>query len=610
MPHESGKIDRAHTTRNKREDMSTLAPISPTFRSDMSVHLIDSMGGDERVIRAAKVSTEGDNAISFDTLDDDLKKYIEDENDEIAQMTEEERFRFIDFLVRNRHGCYDDQTEVLTKRGWVMWSDVLDNDEFFTRDLDNDVVLFSPASRIVREQYDGEMISFQTQHLDLVVTPNHNMVASRRTHANNYTSYELVRADEMTGRAYRVPKTGGEWRGIDSKWSEAHLALLGFFIGDGNQRNHASTPTFNIRKLREIAFLEDTVALIPNAEVSILESGARSVTGLDREFRELLSQCYEDKKKVIPSEVQSLGIDHLSAVLDGMLASDGHKKHGGDHVYFTTSAPLRDGLMELCAKIGLATSTKETRYTDGKYAGERSLPVHVISVFKGKNAHPRIGWTIADRERQVIRVPYSGMVYCATVPNGTLFVRRNGKTAWSGNSPFEHVVETFFIGAPIFVWREIMRHRMASYNEESGRYKVLESCFYLPGSDRKLVQVGRTGAYTFIDGSPEQHTLLDREMRDAAREDTDRYHRLLGEGIAKEVARMTLPLNIYSHAWMTLNARSLMNFLSLRVKSEISTYPSFPQREIEMVAEVMEEIFAEIAPLTYRSFIERGRVSP
>jgi thymidylate synthase (FAD) len=62
-------------------------------------------------------------------------------------------------------------------------------------------------------------------------------------------------------------------------------------------------------------------------------------------------------------------------------------------------------------------------------------------------------------------------------------------------SPFEHSVFTFYVSAPIFVWREHMRHRMASYNEESGRYKVLEPVFYIPGPDRALVQVGKAGAY-------------------------------------------------------------------------------------------------------------------
>jgi len=60
-------------------------------------------------------------------------------------------------------------------------------------------------------------------------------------------------------------------------------------------------------------------------------------------------------------------------------------------------------------------------------------------------------------------------------------------------SPFEHNSMTFFVRAPIFVWREHMRHRIASYNEESGRYRQLEPVFYVPGHDRPVVQVGKTG---------------------------------------------------------------------------------------------------------------------
>jgi thymidylate synthase (FAD) len=70
-------------------------------------------------------------------------------------------------------------------------------------------------------------------------------------------------------------------------------------------------------------------------------------------------------------------------------------------------------------------------------------------------------------------------------------------------SPFEHSVFTFYVKAPIFVWREHMRHRMASYNEESGRYRVLEPEFYIPGQDRKLLQIGKPGAYTFEPGDAE-----------------------------------------------------------------------------------------------------------
>jgi thymidylate synthase (FAD) len=82
-------------------------------------------------------------------------------------------------------------------------------------------------------------------------------------------------------------------------------------------------------------------------------------------------------------------------------------------------------------------------------------------------------------------------------------------------SPFEHSVFTFFVKAPIFMWREHFRHRMASYNEESGRYKVLEPEFYVPGPERKLIQVGKPGAYEFVDGTPEQFDLVTNETKKA-----------------------------------------------------------------------------------------------
>ena len=77
-----------------------------------------------------------------------------------------------------------------------------------------------------------------------------------------------------------------------------------------------------------------------------------------------------------------------------------------------------------------------------------------------------------------------------------------------------------------------------------------------------------------------------------------------------EVARMVLPLNIYSSMYVTMNARSLMNFLSLRRHVDGSAFPSFPQREIEMVAEQMESLWAGLMPLTHAAFVRNGRVCP
>jgi len=177
-------------------------------------------------------------------------------------------------------------------------------------------------------------------------------------------------------------------------------------------------------------------------------------------------------------------------------------------------------------------------------------------------------------------------------------------------SPFEHSVFTFYVKAPIFVWREHMRHRIASYNEESGRYRVLEPEFYIPSKERKLVQVGKPGAYFFEEGTEDQYILVGQQMTRACEEAYEKYEVMLEAGVAREVARAVLPVSIYSSAYVTMNARALMNFLSLRVEAEDAHFPSHPQREIEMVAEKYERIFADIMPITHESFVANGRVSP
>ena len=177
-------------------------------------------------------------------------------------------------------------------------------------------------------------------------------------------------------------------------------------------------------------------------------------------------------------------------------------------------------------------------------------------------------------------------------------------------SPFEHNSMTFYVQAPIFVFREFMRHRIASYNEESGRYRELRPVFYVPGPDRKLRQEGKPGHYVFVDGTPEQHALVRELTQTSCRAAYAAYRAMLEAGVAREVARIVLPLTLYSSMYVTMNARALMNFLSLRVQRADSTFPSYPQREIEMVAEQMETRWAELMPLTHAAFEAGGRVAP
>ena len=177
-------------------------------------------------------------------------------------------------------------------------------------------------------------------------------------------------------------------------------------------------------------------------------------------------------------------------------------------------------------------------------------------------------------------------------------------------TPFEHNSMTFLVRAPIFVWREHHRHRIGlSYNEESGRYSQLKPEFYVPADDRGMRQVGKPGAYEYV-ADPAMAVRVRKDIAEAAEMSYQHYESMLNGGVAREVARMVLPVNIYSSCFVTVNARSLMAFLSLRTKREGSAFPSFPQREIELVAEAYEREFAALFPITYAAFNEAGRVSP
>jgi len=187
-------------------------------------------------------------------------------------------------------------------------------------------------------------------------------------------------------------------------------------------------------------------------------------------------------------------------------------------------------------------------------------------------------------------------------------------------SPFEHNAMTFFVEAPLFVFREWQRHRISSFNEMSGRYTELPGKFYIPAQDRKVFNIGTKMKPKFVSLSDAEKSGYiekdyDKDYTQSVLENNtifawDYYQAMIESKVAPEVARMVLPVNIYSQMYWTVNARSLMNFLSLRVESEDSAVKSYPQLEIQMGAEQIEKIFAELMPATYDAFVRNGRVAP
>lgn len=180
-------------------------------------------------------------------------------------------------------------------------------------------------------------------------------------------------------------------------------------------------------------------------------------------------------------------------------------------------------------------------------------------------------------------------------------------------TPFEHGLMTFFVDAPIFVWREHHRHRIGwSYSEESGRYRELRPKFWVPGPERPVIKPPKFRAMrpSFDSASQEQRDTLTEAQAAAYTEAWDRYRTLLDQGVASEVARSVLPVATFSRGITTCNPRSMMAFLELRTHEPEAAFPSYPQAEIEQLARQYETILEKYWPITYKYFNEFGRVSP
>jgi thymidylate synthase (FAD) len=179
-------------------------------------------------------------------------------------------------------------------------------------------------------------------------------------------------------------------------------------------------------------------------------------------------------------------------------------------------------------------------------------------------------------------------------------------------TPFEHNAITFYVHAPAMVWWEWVRHRVMSYNLESGRYRELEPVFWVPKRERRLRKVeGFKSARPLFDTVDDETyiAMFDEYVR-TYQANWDGYQRLMRLGIANEAARSVLGFGVYYSGWVTCNARSLMHFLSLRTHNLAAKYVSYPQQEIELAATQCEQMLADGWPLVYQAWVSNGRVAP
>jgi thymidylate synthase (FAD) len=164
-------------------------------------------------------------------------------------------------------------------------------------------------------------------------------------------------------------------------------------------------------------------------------------------------------------------------------------------------------------------------------------------------------------------------------------------------SPFEMVKFKFHIKCPIFIARQWLRHRTSSVNEYSARYSIVDNQYYLPDADKISIQSAsnKQGRGEIVDD--ERAKIVQDTIKTIAENSYNEYNEMLEDGIAREIARVCLPLNFYTEFYWKINLHNLMHFLKLRADSHA-------QYEIRVYALKMMEIMKLWVPYTYDAFVD------
>jgi flavin-dependent thymidylate synthase len=453
------------------------------------------------------------------------------------------------------HECYDDKTEILSKRGWVLFKDLIDSDEVYAVNPDNKQGFFEKPQRIVSYDYDEPMYYVKAKQIDLAVTKNHRMFVSqkREVDGSDYgIKYEIQTSNEVSEntRKYLTSAKIDNKNTLDTNFAK----LIGFFIGDGSASSK-SRVCFHLKKSRKIEYLKSL-----GYNIEDKKSNKYVINSTEFDF----TKCYDiDKNKIIPFDLYTLSNNDVFNIIEGLKQSDSHEKGRGynEYLFSNTSKPLFEQLSILAPMHGFSFNV------------QKNFSKTLRGLFSNR-VTPEISNMKSRQVGKDFWQHYSGKVYCVTVSTGLILVRRNKKPIVCGNTPFEKATVHFLVDCDIASHIHLLKHRMASINAESARYKELkEDKTYIP---EDWTQDWKDILYA--------HSVASNSLYHKCLEDLTP---VLGRKRAKESARFFKTYNSQIQSDVMFNMRSFANFIKLR-NSEHS------QLEIREIAQEMWDLVSGI----------------
>lgn len=464
--------------------------------------------------------------------------------------------------------CYDEETEVLTINGWKHFRDVSNQDLFCTLNPHNHKIEYQQASDFFSEWYRGRMYAIRSTKVDLQVTLNHRMYVypfdtqrakrAKKARKNNPSMWEIRHAEDIIGKRVAYKKTG-LWDHPDITVVEIQVTripcgkgmrkvgplvlnadmfaeFLGYYLSEGSL-SHSKGTGYDIILSQKPGDVLDRMYKVVKAlgfRPRYLTNGKSlcGVTFSSYQLYQYLAPLGKAQDKHIPREILLRFSRRQCEILLQALITGNSSRYfkRGPWRYYTISRRLADDVQELALKAGYAADISVINRTGHSHTGPRGAKIrcshasYVVTILTRQNVP-----LVNHGKKQDRLVDYNGMTYCVKVPNGLLYVRRNGKAVWCGNS------------------HQLVRHRIASYTQQSQRYVAYDALekFVMPPNIAKNAEAKKV-------------------FDDALEKISEAYRKLLDMGIPKEDARFILPNAAKTNIIVTMNARELRHFFNLR----------------------------------------------
>ena len=514
---------------------------------------------------------------------------------------------YIDNILSSGHGCYDSETEVLTEDGWKKWPDVTIEDSFCTMNHDQKIIYSKPI-RLVQYIYKGRMYQVDSQGVDLLVTPNHNMFVSS---INDRSSYNMIKAKDLGNKSYAYMKDG-VWDIGDFPEPQDWLALLGFTIGDGYIPNKGTRNYIDIKIKRQdkkewLRSILNTLGWKYIEKDEGRKDVVRFYIFIPEKYRNVFHQIYSSsREKQIPHNLlTTYSCKSLRKLFEGLMRSDGTSSEENGYCYRTVSKILADQMQILALHIGFSSNiTSVPPRTVGFHSDK---PMYRVGIIK-KNFHPAVNKVKGDpsQGRSFCIENWEGEVFCAEMPNNisnhTLFVRRNGKSVWSGNSVLEHVNYTFAMeGVSRTFTTEYNRHHSGTaISEGSLRYiRFNDIPYWIPNSivknnedDEHLSQQKEDTREIF----EEVFQFIEdkyKELEDLW--DINNISSFHMKKILTSMFRRIVPMGVSTGGVWSGNIRALRHIIAMRSDPAA-------EEEIMLVVSQMLKIMMEYEPLLFKDF--------